>query len=88
MLNLTIRPGECLVIGEDVKVVITGGTQNNYHVMVEAPKSMNIVRGSVLEKKVDKFGKRKAKKYYVDKPLTKEDIDRLKAVQAKKNNFV
>ena len=75
MLKLTIRPGECPAIGEDVKVVITGGTQNNYHVMIDAPKSMNIVRGSVLEKR------QKLKKYYVDEPLTKEDIRRLKAAQ-------
>lgn len=81
MLKLTVKPGECLNIGNDVRVVITGGTQNNYHIMIDAPKEMNIVRGRVLEKKVDKYGQRKAKKYYVDEPLTKEDIDRLKAAQ-------
>ncbi len=81
MLKLTIRPGECLAIGEDVKVVITGGTQNNYHVMIDAPKSMNIVRGSVLEKNAADNERQKLKKYYVDEPLTKEDIRRLKAAQ-------
>ena len=81
MLKLTIRPGECLAIGEDVKVVITGGTQNNYHVMIDAPKSMNIVRGSVLEKNAADNERQKLKKYYVDVPLTKEDIRRLKAAQ-------
>ena len=81
MLKITIRPGECLAIGEDVKVVITGGTQNNYHVMIDAPKSMNIVRGSVLEKNAADNERQKLKKYYVDEPLTKEDIRRLKAAQ-------
>ena len=81
MLKLTIRPGECLAIGEDVKVVITGGTQNNYHVMIDAPKSMNIVRGSVLEKHAADNERQKLKKYYVDEPFTKEDIRRLKAAQ-------
>lgn len=81
MLKLTIRPGECLAIGEDVKVVITGGTQNNYHVMIDAPKSMNIVRGSILEKNAADNERQKLKKYYVDEPLTKEDIRRLKAAQ-------
>ena len=81
MLKLTIRPGECLAIGEDVKVVITGGTQNNYHVMIDAPKSMNIVRGSVLEKNAADNERQKLKKYYVDEPFTKEDIRRLKAAQ-------
>lgn len=81
MLKLTVRPGECLSIGDDIKVVITGGTQNNYHIMVDAPKSLNIVRGSVLEKNATEKERQKLKKYYADEPLTKEDIRRLKAAQ-------
>lgn len=63
MLKLTVRPGECLSIGDDIKVVITGGTQNNYHIMVDAPKSLNIVRGSVLEKNATEKERQKLKKY-------------------------
>ena len=81
MLKLTIKPGECLAIGEDVKVVITGGTQNNYHVMVDAPRSMNIVRGKVLEKNATEEERKKMKKYYTDTPLTGEDVRRLIAAQ-------
>ncbi len=81
MLKLTVRPGECLSIGDDIKVVITGGTQNNYHIMVDAPKSLNIVRGSVLEKNATEKERQNLKKYYADEPLTKEDIRRLKAAQ-------
>ena len=49
--------------------------------MIDAPKSMNIVRGSVLEKNAADNERQKLKKYYVDEPLTKEDIRRLKAAQ-------
>ena len=76
MLKLTIKPGECLFIGDTVKVVITGGTHNNFHILVDAPKSMNIVRGSVIEKKLSPQEKNKLKKYYVDEPLKKEEINR------------
>lgn len=81
MLKLTIKPGECLAIGDDVKVVITGGTQNNYHIMIDAPRSMNIVRGKVLEKNASEEQRKNMRQYYPDTPLTKEDIRRLKASQ-------
>ena len=82
MLKLTVRPGECLSIGDDIKVVITGGTQNNYHIMVDAPKSLNIVQRQCSWKKMlAEKERQKLKKYYADEPLTKEDIRRLKAAQ-------
>ena len=83
MLKLTIKPGECLTIGEDVKVVITGGTQNNYHIMVDAPRSMNIVRGKVLEKYLSETEKKKLKKYYVDEPVSPEQMRKYIANQEK-----
>ena len=65
MLNFTIKPGEYFTIGEDIKVVFLGGTANNYKVMVDAPRSYNIVRGSVLEKNAAlQEEKEKLKKFY------------------------
>lgn len=50
MLKLTVKAGEYLLVGDDIKVVFTGGSSNNLHVLVDAPKSMNIVRSTALEK--------------------------------------
>ncbi len=50
MLKLTVKAGEYVLIGDQVKVVYTGGSSENAHILVDAPKSMNIVRSGVLEK--------------------------------------
>ena len=64
MLNLTVKPGEYFVIGEDIRVIFAGGTANNARVMIDAPRSYNIVRGKVLEQEEMDASKRKKKKYY------------------------
>ena len=50
MLKLTVKAGEYLLIGNDIKVVYTGGSGENAHMLIDAPKSMNIARSSILEK--------------------------------------
>ena len=49
MLKLTLKAGEYLLIGDGIKVVYTGGSGNNGHLLVDAPKSMNIARSGALE---------------------------------------
>lgn len=49
MLNFTLKPGDYFMIGDDIKVVMAGGTANNCRIMVEAPREYNIVRSRVLE---------------------------------------
>lgn len=50
MLKLTVKPGEYIVIGNEIKVVFTGGSANNMHILVDAPKAMNVARSTTLEK--------------------------------------
>ena len=50
MLKLTVEAGEYLMIGDDIKVVFTGGTSRYARVLVDAPRALNIVRSSKLEK--------------------------------------
>lgn len=50
MLRLTVAQEEYLQIGDNIKVVFLGRNGNFYHVMIDAPKDVNIVRSSVLEK--------------------------------------
>lgn len=80
MLNLTIKAGEYFTIGDDIKVVIVGGTRNHYRVMVDAPRSYDIVRGQVLERNaVTREEKEKLPKYYPEPELSKEDMKRIMA---------
>lgn len=46
MLKLTLRPGEFIDIGENVRVIFSGGSSNNIHLLVEAPREINVARSS------------------------------------------
>lgn len=50
MLRLTVSTEEYLMIGDNIKIVFLGGTKNHLRIMVDAPKEMDILRSSVLEK--------------------------------------
>ena len=38
MVKLTLRPGEFIDIGENVRVIFSGGSANNIHLLVDAPR--------------------------------------------------
>ena len=44
MLKLSLRPGEFIDIGENVRVIFSGGSANNIHLLVDAPREINIAR--------------------------------------------
>lgn len=52
MLRMSVSVEEYLMVGEDVKIIFLGGTGKHMRIMVDAPKDTQIVRSSVLEKKI------------------------------------
>ena len=66
MLKLTLQPGEYLDIGENIRVVFTGGSARNAHLMIDAPREISIVRSNAGGKKAAKDS------YYVDKGISEE----------------
>ena len=65
MLKLTLKPGEYIDIGDDIKVVFSGGSANNIHLLIDAPREVNIVRSSVKKaagEKVDEYSRRLRKR--------------------------
>ena len=88
MLNLTIRPGEFLQIGDDIKLVFVGGSNNNLKIMVDAPRKYNIVRSTVLEKNATNEKERKSiPKFYKEEPYPEELVNKIKQnAQLKKDN--
>ena len=48
MLKLTLKPGDYIDIGENIRVVFSGGSANN--LLVDAPREMNIARSSAERK--------------------------------------
>lgn len=51
MLKLSLRPGEFIDIGENVRVIFSGGSANNIHLLVDAPKEVGIARSSAGNRK-------------------------------------
>lgn len=41
MLKLSLKPGEYIDIGENIRVVFSGGSANNIHLLVDAPREYN-----------------------------------------------
>lgn len=71
MLRLTLSTEEYLMLGDDIKIVFLGGTNNHLRIMVDAPKEVDIVRSSVLEKRDPEF-KKNGPKYYAEPELPEE----------------
>lgn len=65
MLKLTLKPGEYIDIGEDIRIVFSGGSANNIHLLVDAPRELNIARSSA--------GKtNKKSEYYSETPISED----------------
>ncbi len=69
MLKLTLKPGEYINIGENIKVIFSGGSANNIHLLVDAPREVAIVRSNANTARQDK---KKVSPYYKEKGISKE----------------
>lgn len=68
MLRLTVSTEEYLMINEDIKIIFLGGTKHHLRIMIDAPKNVNVVRSTVLERKVtDPQERAKLPRYYAEK---------------------
>lgn len=65
MLKLTLKPGEYIDIGENIRIVFSGGSANNIHLLVDAPRELNIARSNSAGNK-GKSG------YYREKAISEE----------------
>lgn len=80
MLKLTVKAGEYLLVGDKIKVVFTGGSANNLHILVDAPKSMNIVRSTALEKYGMAAEPGNEVKHHRDRALSPEAQEKIKKI--------
>lgn len=68
MLRLTVSTEEYLMLGDDIKIVFLGGTGKHLRIMIDAPREVDIVRSSVIEKKfTDPEIRATLPKYYAEK---------------------
>lgn len=52
MLRMSVKNGEYLMIGDDVKVIFLGGGAGQTRIMIDAPKEINVVRSKAMEKRI------------------------------------
>ncbi|HHX24939.1 MAG: carbon storage regulator [Tepidanaerobacteraceae bacterium] len=51
MLVLGRKPGEYVLIGKDIMVKVVKSNEGDLRLAIDAPKSVNILRGEVYEQK-------------------------------------
>lgn len=66
MLRMSVSTEEYLMIGDNIKLVFLGGTGNHIRIMIDAPKEVNIVRSTVLEKSMDARERENMPRYYAE----------------------
>lgn len=66
MLRMSVSTEEYLMIGDNIKLVFLGGTGNHIRIMVDAPREVNIVRSSVLEKNMSPRERDDMPRYYAE----------------------
>lgn len=64
MLKLSLKPGEYITLGDNIKIVFSGGSANNIHLLVDAPREVNIARSNAGKAK-------KPSPYYKEKGISK-----------------
>lgn len=67
MLKLSLREGEYITIGDNIKVAYVGSNGKNGRFLIDAPRELNIVR-SKLEVREDT----EKKSYYPDPEISAE----------------
>ncbi len=80
MLKLTVKPGEYVLIGEEIKIVFAGGSSNNLRVLVDAPKKYNIVRSEALVRYGMAPEPGNEVKHYRDKEISPEAKEKIKSI--------
>ena len=53
MLRMSVKNGEYVMLGDDVKIVFLGGGGGQTRIMIDAPKEVNIVRSRAIEKRLE-----------------------------------
>ena len=80
MLKLSVRPGEYVLIGDDIKLVFAGGSSNNLRILIDAPRAYNIVRSEALERYGMAADPGHEVKHYRDRELSPEAKEKIKAI--------
>ena len=51
MLKLSLKEGQYVNIGDDIRIVFAGGTGKHCRLLIDAPKELNIARSKTTQTK-------------------------------------
>ena len=80
MLKLSVKPGEYVLSGDDIKLVFAGGSSQNLRVLIDAPRAYNIVRSEALGRYGMAAEPGNEVKHYRDRELSPEAKEKIKAI--------
>lgn len=81
MLKLSLKPGEFINIGEDVRVVFSGGSAHNIHLLIDAPREVNIVRSRAMKEY------KKDSTYYSEDKISKDAQKQIERILMREKNM-
>ena len=75
MLKISLKQGQYVNIGDNIRVVYVGGTGNHGRLMIDAPKEVKIARSTV-----EQNPERRKDTYYPVPAISKEAQDEIKKI--------
>ena len=75
MLKISLKPGQYVNIGEDIRVVFAGGSGNNIRLLIDAPREVPIARNTA-----ERNPERKKDSYYKENPISEEAQQEIKMI--------
>ena len=75
MLKLSLKQGQYVNIGDNIRVVYVGGSGNHAKLMIDAPREVNIARSTV-----ETDPARRQQTYYAEPRISKEAQQEIKRI--------
>lgn len=75
MLKISLKQGQYVNIGENIRVVYVGGSGNHGRLLIDAPRDVRIARCTV-----EQDPQRRADSYYPEAPISKEAQEEIKRI--------
>ena len=75
MLKLSLKQGQYVNIGENIRVVYVGGSGNHARLLIDAPRELNIARSTTEENPA-----RKKETYYAEPGISREAQQEIKRI--------
>lgn len=75
MLKISLKQGEYVNIGDDIRVVYVGKSGKYGSFLIDAPKELAIARSTV-----EQNPERRKESYYTEPPVSKEAVKEIKRI--------